>query len=408
MSAAPDNAGLPPLHGVRVLDLSRVLAGPLAGQVLGDLGAEVIKVERPQGGDDTRAWGPPWWGEGEQRVASYFLSANRNKKSIAIDLASPGGQALVHELVAQCDVLIENFKVGGLRAYGLDAESLLARHPRLVYCSVTGFGQTGPYSPRAGYDFLMQGLGGLMSVTGQPDGAPGAGPMKVGVALTDVMTGLYAVISVQAALAERARSGRGQHIDLALLDVQVAGLANQALSYLTTGRAPRRMGNAHPSIVPYQDFPTTDGHMVIAVGNDGQFAKLAQALGAPDWASDARFATNAARVQHRDTLVPLIGTRTRKLPSAYWSDVLQDAGVPCGPINDLAQVFADPHLNERGVRVDLSGTPGVASPMRFSRTPVSYRQSPPGLGEHTDEVLGDLLGIDPQRLAALKAAGTIR
>jgi crotonobetainyl-CoA:carnitine CoA-transferase CaiB-like acyl-CoA transferase len=378
------------------------MAGPNCGMQFAAYGAEVIKIEPPEG-DWVRRLGRMY-----DDHSALSLAVNRGKRSIALDLKKPEAVEIVRKLVATADVLLENNRPGVADRLGLGRKQLKEINPKLVYVSMTGFGQTGPYAQRAGYDFLMQGLGGLMSVTGQPDGAPGAGPMKVGVALTDVMTGLYAVISVQAALAERARSGRGQHIDLALLDVQVAGLANQALSYLTTGRAPRRMGNAHPSIVPYQDFPTTDGHMVIAVGNDGQFAKLAQALGAPDWASDARFATNAARVQHRDTLVPLIGTRTRKLPTAYWSGVLEAAGVPCGPINDLAQVFADPHLNERGVRVDLSGTPGVASPMRFSRTPVSYRQSPPGLGEHTDEVLGDLLGIDPQRLAALKAAGTIR
>jgi crotonobetainyl-CoA:carnitine CoA-transferase CaiB-like acyl-CoA transferase len=399
------------LAGVRVLDLSRVLAGPLAGQVLGDLGADVVKVERPGLGDDTRAWGPPYLRDQEGRdtgTAAYFLCANRNKRSVAIDIARPEGQALVRELAMQADVVLENFKVGGLAQYGLDAASLMALNPRLVYCSITGFGQDGPYAGRAGYDFLIQGMGGLMSVTGTPDGEPGAGPQKVGVALTDVMTGLYAAIAVQAALLERARSGLGQHIDLALLDVQIAGLANQASNYLAGGMLPRRMGNGHPNIVPYQDFPTADGDMILAIGNDGQFARFCGAAGHPEWARDARFATNAQRVAHRADLIRLMRQATILRGTADWIALLEAAGVPCGPINRIDQVFDDPHVLARGMRVEVphpeaGAAPLVASPMRLSASPVQYRMAPPALGEHTGQVLAEWLGMDADRLHNLKA-----
>ena len=387
------------LSGLRVLDLSRVLAGPWAGQMLADLGADVVKVERPGAGDDTRAWGPPYLRDGDGRdtsEAAYFLSANRNKRSITIDFTQPAGQQQVRELVQRADVLIENFKVGGLAAYGLDYASLQALNPRLIYCSVTGFGQQGPYAKRAGYDFMIQAMGGLMSITGKADGEEGAGPVKVGVALTDILTGLYASNAILAALAERERSGLGQYIDLALLDVQIACLGNQALNYLTTGVPPKRLGNAHPNIVPYQDFPTADGDFILTVGNDGQFRKFCEVAGHPEWSADARFATNSARVANRAELVPLIRQVTVFRTTAEWIATLEQAGVPCGPINDLAQVFADPQVQARGTRVrmahPLAGEVDlVANPIRLSRTPVDYRRPPPLLGEHNTEVLADWL-----------------
>ncbi|GAA6131302.1 CaiB/BaiF CoA transferase family protein [Halopseudomonas sabulinigri] len=388
------------LSGLKVLDLSRVLAGPWAGQMLADLGADVVKVERPEVGDDTRAWGPPYLRDAEGRdtsEAAYFLSANRNKRSITIDFTQPEGQQQVRELVAKADVLIENFKVGGLAAYGLDYASLQQLNPRLIYCSITGFGQTGPYAKRAGYDFMIQAMGGLMSVTGKAADEEGAGPVKVGVALTDILTGLYASNAVLAALNERERSGLGQYIDLALLDVQVACLGNQALNYLATGVAPQRLGNAHPNIVPYQDFPTADGDFILTVGNDGQFRRFCDVAGHPEWASDARFASNAQRVAHRAELIPLIRQATVFRTTAEWIAALEQAGVPCGPINDLAQVFADAQIKARGVQISLphalSGEVAlVANPIRLSRTPVEYRSAPPLLGEHSAEVLRDWLG----------------
>ncbi|HSI58158.1 MAG TPA: CaiB/BaiF CoA-transferase family protein [Ideonella sp.] len=391
------------LQGLKVLDLSRVLAGPWAGQMLGDLGADVIKVERPGAGDDTRTWGPPWVPQAdgaESRQAAYFQCANRNKRSVAIDMATAEGQALVRELAAQADVVLENFKVGGLAAYGLDYESLKDVNPRLVYCSITGFGQTGPYAPRAGYDFLIQGMGGLMSLTGRSDAEDGAGPQKVGVALVDIMTGLYSSIAVLAALSHRDRTGEGQHIDMALLDVQVATLANQASNYLTSGTAPRRMGNAHPNIVPYQDFPTADGDMILAIGNDGQFAKFCAVAARPELAADTRFATNPARVANRAVLIPLLRQATVMKTTAEWIAALESAGVPCGPINRLPEVFADPQVVARGLRLELphpafGSVPLVANPIRLSATPVQYRQAPPTLGEHTAEVLRDWLGRAP-------------
>jgi crotonobetainyl-CoA:carnitine CoA-transferase CaiB-like acyl-CoA transferase len=391
----PADSRRPPLEGIRVLDLSRVLAGPWATQLLADLGAVVTKVERPGTGDDTRAWGPPWLAGEGGRESAYFASANRNKRSIALDFQTPSGREIVRALAAQSDVVVENFKAGGLRHYGLDYASLAALNPALVYCSITGFGQEGPGAGRAGYDLLIQATGGLMSVTGRPDGEPGAGPLKVGVALVDVITGLYASNAILAALFERARSGEGQHIDIALFDVQVAALANQSLACLVTGEAPRRLGNAHPNIVPYEDFPTSDGRVVLAVGNDRQFRDLAAAVGEPTLADDPRFATNAARVAHRTTLVPRLSALTARKPSAEWVRLLEPLGVPCGAVRDLVDVFNAPEAQARGLaraicRNSGEPTPTVANPIRFSRTPVEYRSAPPRLGEHTGEVLREL------------------
>ncbi len=415
MSAPQPDMRAAPLAGIRVLDLSRVLAGPWAGQLLADLGADVVKVERPGAGDDTRAWGPPWLKDRDGRdtdASAYFLCANRNKRSLTVDLAHAEGQALVRDLAARADVLIENFKQGGLAQYQLDYASLAAGHPRLVYCSITGFGQDGPYAARAGYDFMIQGMGGLMSVTGRADGEEGAGPQKVGVALTDIMTGLYATIAVQAALAERERSGRGQYIDLALLDVQIACLANQASNYLVGGIAPRRMGNAHPNIVPYQDFPTADGDLILTVGNDAQFAKFCAVAGHPEWATDVRFATNPARVANRAVLLPLLRQATVARTTHEWIAALEAVGVPCGPINRIDEVFADPQVRARGVRLAMEHARAgsvdlVANPIRLSATPVAYRRAPPDLGEHTDEVLADWLGMGHAAIAALHARGVV-
>lgn len=402
------------LSHIRVLDLSRILAGPWAGQILADLGADVIKVERPGSGDDTRGWGPPWIKDGQGQdtsVAAYYLCANRNKRSITVDITQPEGQDIVRRLAAQSDVVLENFKLGGLKQYGLDYDSLKTVNPRLVYCSITGFGQDGPYAPRAGYDFLIQGLGGLMSITGRPDGEPGAGPMKVGVALTDILTGLYATNAVLAALAWREQSGEGQYIDMALLDVQVACLANQAMNYLATGSNPRRMGNAHPSIVPYQDFPTADGHMILAIGNDGQFARFCEVAGRPELAADVRFATNRARVENRAELIPLLSEITATRTTAEWIGQLEARAVPCGPINGLAEVFSDPQVQARGLAVKMphpeaGEVPLVASPIRLSKTPVEYRRAPPLVGEHTDEILADL-GVDAAGIAGLRERGVV-
>ncbi len=403
------------LSHVRVLDLSRILAGPWASQILADLGAEVIKVERPGRGDDTRTWGPPYVkdGEGEETSeSSYYACTNRNKKSVTIDITKPEGQRMVRELAAKSDVLFENFKFGGLRQYGLDYESLSEINPRLIYCSITGFGQTGPYAARAGYDFLIQGMGGLMSISGHPDGEPGGGPMKVGVALADILTGMYAATSVLAALSHRDQTGEGQHIDLALLDVQVACLASQAMNYLTTGQLPQRLGNAHPNVVPYQDFPTADGNMILAVGNDGQFARLCEVLGRPEWSADPRYATNAERVRNRGELIPMLRQATVMRTTAEWIGLLEQAGVPCGPINNIAQVFQDPHVQARGMQVSmphpLAGEiPQVASPIRLSKTPVEYRQAPPTLGQHTEGVLTDVLGLSAEELDRLSKADVI-
>ncbi len=411
-SHAPAATGA--LAGITVLDLSRVLAGPWATQLLADLGATVIKVERPGAGDDTRAWGPPWLADGDGQPttdAAYFLCTNRNKQSVTVDFTRPEGQALVKQLAVRADVVVENFKVGGLTPYGLDYASLKALNPRLVYCSITGFGQDGPYAPRAGYDFLIQGMGGLMSLTGRPDGEEGEGPQKVGVALTDILTGLYAANAIQAALLHRAATGEGQHIDVALLDVQVACLANQALNYLVSGAVPKRMGNAHPNIVPYQDFPTADGDMILAIGNDGQFARWCAVAGHPDWAHDPRFATNPARVRHRAELIPLMRQITVTRTTDAWIAALEAEAVPCGPINTLDRVFADPQVQHRGLKLDLphaagGRAPGVGNPLHLSATPVAYRQAPPVLGEHTDAVLTSL-GYSPQDIAGLRAGGIV-
>ena len=403
------------LSHLRVLDLSRVLAGPWAGQILADLGAEVIKVERPGNGDDTRAWGPPFlkdaYGESTGEAA-YYLSANRNKQSVTVDFTKPEGQRLVRELAAKSDILIENFKVGGLEAYGLDYASLKEVNPQLIYCSITGFGQTGPYAKRAGYDFMIQGLGGLMSLTGRPEGEDGAGPVKVGVALTDILTGLYATVAILAALAHRQHDGGGQHIDMALLDVQVACLANQAMNYLTTGVSPKRLGNAHPNIVPYQDFPAADGDFILTVGNDSQFRKFAEVAGRPEWADDPRFASNKQRVANRAVLVPLIRQVTVFKTTTEWVVQLEAVGVPCGPINDLAQVFADPQVQSRGLAFELPHAlaglvPQVGSPIRLSETPVEYRNAPPLLGEHTDEVLARVLGLVAVDLELMRQSGVL-
>ena len=402
------------LAGLKVLDLSRVLAGPWASQLLGDLGADVIKVEKPGDGDDTRAWGPPWLGDGEGKPttdAAYFLCTNRNKRSLTVDITRPEGQAIVRELAAQSDVVLENFKVGGLNAYGLDYASLSALNPRLIYCSITGFGQDGPYAARAGYDFLIQGMGGLMSVTGRAEGEDGAGPQKVGVALTDILTGLYAGNAILAALAHREKTGDGQHIDLALLDVQVACLANQAMNYLVSGKAPRRMGNGHPNIVPYQDFPTAYGDMILAIGNDGQFARFCEIAGHAEWSGDPRFATNAARVRNRVELIPLLRQTTVMKTTAQWIALLENAAVPCGPINDLAGVFSDPQVIHRGLRVDMphaagGAAPQVANPIHFSATPIEYRRAPPLLGQDTEAVLKNM-GRSEVEIAALRAAGVV-
>jgi len=405
-----------PLSHIRVLDLSRILAGPWASQTLGDLGAEIIKIERPQVGDDTRQWGPPYIKDedgNDTRDAAYYMSANRNKRSVAIDMAAPDGQALIRDLVAHCDVVIENFKVGGLKKYGLDYDSLKKIKPDLVYCSITGFGQTGPYANRAGYDFLIQGMGGLMSVTGQPGNGPEAGPVKVGVALSDVMTGLYAVIGVQAALAHRDRTGEGQHVDLALLDVQVATLANQAMNYLASGNAPGLMGNAHPNIVPYQAFATSDGHMILAVGNDNQFAKFCKVAGMPELAEDERFTTNASRVKYRDELVPILRERIVKNELDWWISQLETAHVPCGPINTIDRVFADPQVQARDMKVDLDHpvagkVPSVGSPLKFSNSPVEYRNAPPVLAADTKDVLESVLSLSEDEITKLTERGIVQ
>ncbi|MDP9065643.1 MAG: CoA transferase [Pseudomonadota bacterium] len=405
------------LSHLTVLDLSRVLAGPWAGQVLADLGADVIKIERPQRGDDTRSWGPPFLrdvngDEAPGADAAYYLCANRNKKSMTVDFTTPAGRSIVQRLALDADIVLENFKVGGLQPYGLDYESLKAINPRLIYCSITGFGQTGPYAARPGYDFLVQAMGGLMSITGRGAGEAGAGPQKAGVAVTDILTGLYAAIGVLAAVAHRQRTGVGQFIDLALLDVQVACLANQAMNYLVSGEPPQRLGNAHPNIVPYQDFPTSDGYLIIAVGNDTQFARLCTALQIEEVARDPRFATNQNRVQHRAVLIERLCAATRTQSTAHWVEVLEWAAVPCGPINTLDAVFADPQVRSRGMQIAMphptSGTVAlVANPLRLSQTPVSYRNAPPLLGAQTADVLAERLSMSVEEIAKLRADGVI-
>jgi crotonobetainyl-CoA:carnitine CoA-transferase CaiB-like acyl-CoA transferase len=405
------------LDGIKVLDLSRVLAGPWCTQILADLGADVVKIERPGVGDDTRTWGPPFIKDADGNdtdQASYFTACNRNKRSVTIDMATPDGQALLKQMAAQADIVVENFKTGGLKQYGLDQESLRAANPRLIYCSVTGFGHDGPYAERAGYDLMIQAMTGMMSITGRPDDVPGGGPLRVGVALTDLFTGVYASTAILAALQVRDRTGEGQHIDMALLDVGMAILANQASAFLNTGKAPQRQGNTHPSLAPYQDFPTQDGSMLLAVGNNGQFARFCEAAGHPEWSADARFASNTLRVKHRGVLIPMMEELTRTRTTADWVTLLEDKAVPCGPINDIAQAFDDAQVKARGLAVTLprdagdgiASITGVASPLRLSATPPVLRHAPPALGQHTQEVLAEM-GIDAARFDALRSAGVV-
>lgn len=414
MADTPSQACPGALAGVRVLDLSRVLAGPWCTQTLADLGAEVIKVERPGSGDDTRTWGPPFLQDRDGRdtaEAAYYLGANRNKRSITIDIASAGGQALVRRLAARSDVVVENYKVGDMARYGLDAATLRAAHPGLVYCSITGFGQTGPYRHRAGYDYAVQGIGGLMSVTGERDDRPGGGPQKVGVAVADLFTGMYATVAILAALRHRDSTGEGQVIDMALLDTQVAMLANLGANYLVSGRVPGRAGNAHQNIVPYQVFAVADGHLILAVGNDSQFRKFCEVAGCLDLADDPRFTRNADRVRHRQTLVPLLEVVLARRTRADWLSALEAAQVPCGPIQSLDEVFADPQVVARGMTVPVphplnDGLRLVNSPMKLSATPVRLRHAPPLLGADTDAVLAEA-GLSTAEIAALRAERAI-
>jgi len=404
-----------PLQGIVVLDLSRILAGPWATQVLADYGADVLKVEHPQGGDDTRQWGPPYLKDADGRdtgESAYYLSTNRGKRSLAIDFSRPEGQDLVRRMAAGADVLVENFKVGGLGRYGLGYADLAASNPRLVYLSISAFGQDGPDAARPGYDAMIQGIGGLMSVTGLPDGEPGGGPQKVGVAVADLMCGMYAVSAIVAALFERDRSGRGQYIDLSLLDTQVAWLANQNLNYLVSGQPPRRQGTAHPNIVPYQSFATSDGYLMLAVGNDAQFARFCAAAGGSELAGDSRYRTNQSRVAHRTELVPAVADLLRQRTTREWLAVLEAAQVPCGPINDIAQVFDEPQVRHRRLQLDLphpiaGRAPGVRNPVRFSRTEIEYERAPPALGADTAHELKARLGLDDDVLADLAARGVI-
>lgn len=398
------------LSHVRVLDLTRILAGPWCTQTLADLGADVIKIERPGQGDDTRQWGPPFARDAngqETTEAAYYLAVNRNKRSVTLDISTVEGQSLIRRLVSECDVLVENFKVGDMQRYGLDYESLRREHPGLIYCSITGFGQTGPYASRAGYDFIVQGMGGFMSVTGERDGLPGASPQKAGVAIADLFTGAQATIAILAALNHKERTGEGQYLDICLLDTQVAMMANMATNYLATGKAPVRWGNAHPNIVPYQVFKVADGWVIVACGNDAQFRKLTQVAGQPDLAEDPRFATNPARVRHRDQLVPLLEGLMLQHERDEWIRLLESVGVPCGPINDLDDVFRDPQVLARGMRqemlhptADKVSVPGSA--LKLSETPVSYRRAPPLLGEHTHEVLQSLVALSDDELNTMK------
>jgi crotonobetainyl-CoA:carnitine CoA-transferase CaiB-like acyl-CoA transferase len=397
---------LKPLEGIKVLDLSRVLAGPWCTQLLADLGAEVIKVERPGAGDDTRHWGPPWFGEGESRVAAYFLSCNRGKKSAAIDFSQPEGAALVRKLALDADVLIENFKVGGLEKFGLDAASLRSANPRLIYASITGFGQDGPYADRAGYDYIIQGMGGLMSITGLPDGVPGGGPMRVGVAVVDLFTGLYTCVAILSALYAREKTGEGATVDMALFDTQLAMLANQASNALVSGKDPPRQGNTHPNIVPYQTFETADQPIIVAVGNERQFARLAEICGHPEWASDARFASNAERVANRDEIVALISEAIRQKPAADWLDQLEAAAIPAGPINRVTQALNDVQAQHRQMVRTIGGIPLVGSPVRLDGERSDSDLPPPALGEHTREIV-KALGLSDADIAELKGAGVI-
>ncbi len=404
-----------PLSHIRVLDLSRVLAGPWAGQNLADLGAEVIKVERPKFGDDSRTYGPPWVKDRQgqdTKDSAYFTSANRGKKSITLNISQPEGQKLVRELARMCDVLIENYKFGDLARYGLAYDDLKQINPRLIYCSVTGFGQTGPYREHPGYDFMIQGMGGMMSVTGEPDGAPGGGPQRAGVPVADIITGMYASIAICAAIAHRAETGVGQQLDLALLDSQIALLAYQNTNYFATGKPPKRIGNLHPNIVPYQPFRTRDGNVILACANDNLYRKFCHAAGCPELAEDARFASNGKRVENRAEMTRLLQEVMGKRSTREWVELLEGAGIPNGPINDLGQVYEEPQVKARGIKVELEHPvagklPTVASPMRFSATPVEYKLAPPLLGQHTEEVLRDLLKLDTAAIAQLRADGIV-
>ena len=400
-----------PLAHIRVLDLSRVLAGPLATQHLADLGAEVIKVERPGEGDDTREWGPPFAvppKDGTPGISAYFMCVNRGKKSVTIDITRPEGQQLLRDLAKRCDVMIENFKVGGLAKYGLDHAAIKAINPGIVYCSITGFGQTGPYAQRAGYDFVVQGMGGLMSITG----SPGDEPMKVGVAISDEMAGMNALAGILSALVRRERTGEGAYIDVALLDVTVASLINQASNYLVSGKVPERLGNAHPTIVPYETFPTSDGHIILAIGNDGQFARFCAAAGLPGLIADERFAINSQRIANRPALVEILTARLRQNDSRYWIELLEQRAVPCGPINRIDQVFADPQVKARGMQRMLTEgraqpLPVVSNPIRMAGADTTAAKAPPLLGEDTDAVLRDVLGLSEMAIAALRTAGAV-
>jgi crotonobetainyl-CoA:carnitine CoA-transferase CaiB-like acyl-CoA transferase len=404
-----------PLDGIRIFDLTRILAGPTCTQALGDLGADVIKIERAGAGDDTRKWGPPYIADKDGKPtneSAYYLSANRNKRSISLDLSKPEGQALARKLIAKCDVFVENFKVGDLAKFDLDYETLAEEFPKLVYCSITGFGQTGPYAPRAGYDMLAQGLGGIMSITGPAEGTPGGQPHKVGVGIADIMTGMYAAVSILAALRHRDRTGEGQHIDMALLDTQVSWLANEGMNYLVSGKVPKRQGNAHPNIVPYEVFGCADGFVILAVGNDGQFAKFCDFADRPELAKDPKFATNPARVANRVEIVKLVNEILKAKPQAHWIEGLAKAGVPCSPVNDIKQVFEDPQVEARGMKIEMPHAAGVnvkliASPIKMSKTPPRYRHAPPVCGQHTDKVLSELLGFDAKEVAGLRARGVV-
>lgn len=403
------------LGHIRVLDLTRVLAGPWCSQNLADLGAEVIKIERPGSGDDTRSWGPPYLKDSagnNTSEAAYYLAANRGKQAMTVDISTAEGQEIIRALILQSDVVLENYKVGQLKKYGLDYASLQQIKPDIVYCSITGFGQDGPYAQRAGYDFIIQGMGGLMSLTGERDDLPGGGPQKAGVAITDLMTGMYATIAVLAALTHRDKTGEGQYIDMALLDVQVAMLANMGANYLQTGKAPQRWGNAHQNIVPYQTFATADGHIIVAAGNDAQYRKFVQLGGREELASDARFQTNPLRVEHREVLIPILADMVKTKTKAEWIMALEIAGVPCGPINNLDEVFHDPQVQSRQMQVAIPHPSAgavrlVGSPMKLSKTPVQYEQAPPLLGQHTEHCLRNLLHFDDEKIASLKAAGII-
>ncbi|QQN75545.1 CaiB/BaiF CoA-transferase family protein [Croceicoccus sp. YJ47] len=403
------------LSHIRVLDLSRVLAGPWASQTLADMGAEVIKIERPGSGDDTRGWGPPYLKDlvsNDTREAAYYLAANRGKQSVTLNISKPEGQEVIRRLVKECDVFIENYKVGDMARYGLSYDELKKINPRLIYCSITGFGQTGPMAHLPGYDFIIQGIGGLMSITGERDDLPGGGPQKVGVAVADIMTGLYTTIGILGALAYRNQTGEGQYVDMALLDVQVATMANMNMNYLCSGKVPHRQGNAHANIVPYQVFDAKDGELIIAAGNDSQFAKLCEVIGCPEMAADELYATNANRVRNREVLIPLLQEILSRRRVAEWIALIEPEGVPCGPINNIGQVFEHPQVRHRGMRIDLphpvaGSTPSVANPIKFSGTPIEYTKAPPTLGQHTKHVLSSIGGLSESEIRQLIEKGII-